>query len=149
MIRAPGLGLERQLEIVHRIRERRGELRRAGVWMLDPRAAGCRLIERDPPGASSYRRLCGVEHGLAGRCRAGLGQDGRVVLRRAWRRGEIGRRGEHDLIDRKAILTSLDPHRLRTRNAEMDQWSEPAVAGVGPAPAGYAAAAALFEDQWD
>src|SRR6478609_7443368 len=59
-----------------------------------------------------------------------LWDDCRVSLCEAGPFGEVTRGRENDLIDRKPVLSRLDPERLRTGFGEVDLGSE----HVGPIP---------------
>lgn len=74
-------------------------------------------------------------------------QDRRIVLQRTRRRVQIRDRGQHDLIDREAILAGLDPDGLWPVGGEVDDRPERVnpQAVVLPAPPGNPASAAVFE----
>src|SRR6188474_1865413 len=51
-------------------------------------------------------------------------KDGGIVLCRAWRGVPVLHGRQHDLIDRKTILTHLDAHPLGARGGEIDQRAQ-------------------------
>src|SRR3954467_5672758 len=59
----------------------------------------------------------------------------RVVDALAWRGRQVRVAADHDLVDDRAVLTLLDPHRVRPTGFELDVRARRSPPGVGRAPA--------------